>query len=48
MSRKNLNVINKNHKILKSKLNNKQIYEIYKKFENNLSLKENFINSFIF
>ncbi len=43
MSRKNLNVINKNHKILKSKLNNKQIYEIYKKFENNLSLKENFI-----
>jgi len=43
MSPKNLSVIKKNHKNLKNKLSNKRISKIYKKFENNLNLKKNFI-----
>ena len=43
MSPKNLNVIKKNHKNLKNKLNNNQISRIYQKFEKNFHLKTNFI-----
>ena len=42
MSLKNLNVANKIHKHLKSKLNNKRISQIYKQFEKNLKIRENF------
>ena len=43
MSPKNLNVSSKTHKILLNKLKDKKIYQIYKKFENLLNLKEDFI-----
>ena len=43
MSPKNLNVSNKTHKFLFQKLKDKQIFLIYKKFEKNLDLNENFI-----
>ena len=42
MSLKNLSVKIKNHKLLKDKLKNKKIRQIYKKFEKSLDLKENF------
>ena len=43
MSRKNLNVIKKIPNLLKYKLKNKKINLIYKEFNKNLSIKENFI-----
>ena len=43
MSPKNLNVSSKTHKFLLNKLNDKQIYKIYNKFEKNLNLNEDFI-----
>ena len=43
MSPKNLNVSNKTHKILLNKLRNKRIFQIYRKFENILSLNQDFI-----
>ena len=43
MSLKNLNVSSKTHKLLLNKLKDKKIYQIYKKFENLLNLKEDFI-----
>ena len=43
MSPKNLNVSSKTHKILLNKLKDKKIYQIYKKFENSLNLKEDFL-----
>ena len=43
MSPKNLNVSNKTHKYLSNKLKDKEIFQIYKKFEKDLNLKENFI-----
>ena len=43
MSPKNLNVKNKTHSLLFKHLKKKQIFQIYKKFENNLGIKENFI-----
>ena len=43
MSPKNLNVSNKTHKNLLNKLRDKRIYQIYRKFENNLKLNEDFI-----
>ena len=43
MSPKNLNVSNKTHRFLLNKLNDKKILQIYKKFEKNLNIKENFI-----
>ena len=43
MSPKNLNVPNKTHRNLLNKLKDKRISQIYKKFEKNLKLKENFI-----
>ena len=43
MSQKNLNVSSKTHKLLLNKLNDKKIYQIYKKFENSLNLNEDFI-----
>jgi len=43
MSPKNLNVVKKNHKILKNNLNIKRISKIYKKFEKNIDLNTNFI-----
>ena len=43
MSLKNLNVQNKTHKVLLNLLKDKQISKIYKKFEKNLDLKEDFI-----
>ena len=43
MSPKNLNVSNKTHKILLNKLRDKRIFQIYKKFENNLKLNQDFI-----
>ena len=43
MSPKNLNVSNKTHKFLLNKLKDKQTFQIYKKFEKNLNIKENFI-----
>jgi len=43
MSQKNLIVKNKTHKLLLNKLKNKKILKIYKKFESNLNINENFI-----
>ena len=43
MSPKNLNVSNKTHRFLLNKLKDKRILQIYKKFEKNLNIKENFI-----
>ena len=43
MSPKNLNVSNKTHRILLNKLKDKKTLQIYKKFEKNLNIKENFI-----
>tara|TARA_B100001113_G_scaffold295640_1_gene252895 strand:+ start:230 stop:1258 length:1029 start_codon:yes stop_codon:yes gene_type:complete len=43
MSPKNLNALDKTHKILLNKLKDKQILKIYKKFEKNLKLDEDFI-----
>ncbi len=43
MSPKNLNVSNKTHKFLLDKLKDKQTFQIYKKFEKNLNLHEDFI-----
>ncbi len=43
MNLKNLSVKNKIPKLLKNKLNNKKIQQIYKKFENSLNIKQNFI-----
>ena len=43
MSPKNLNVLNKTHKFLLDKLKDKRTSQIYKKFEKNLKLNENFI-----
>jgi len=43
MSPKNLNALNKTHKVLLNKLKDKQTSKIYKKFEKNLKLKEDFI-----
>ena len=42
MSHKNLSAKTKIPKILKDKLNNKKINQIYKKFENSLNLNESF------
>ena len=43
MSPKNLNASNKTHKFLFNKLKNKEIFQIYKKFEEYLGLNQNFI-----
>ncbi len=43
MSLKNLNVSNKTHKFLFDKLKDKKTLQIYKKFEKDLKLNENFI-----
>ena len=43
MSPKNLSVSNKTHKFLLNKLKDKKTLQIYKKFEKNLNIKENFI-----
>ena len=43
MSPKNLNVSSKTHRLLLSKLKDKRIFQIYKKFENCLNINENFI-----
>ena len=43
MSPKNLNASNKTHKFLLNQLKDKQTSKIYKKFEKNLDLKEDFI-----
>ena len=43
MSLKNLNVSKKTHKFLLDKLKDSQTLQIYKKFENNLLIKTNFI-----
>ena len=43
MSPKNLNVLNKTHRFLLNKLRDKRIFQIYKKFEINLNINENFI-----
>ena len=43
MSLKNLNVVNKIPRTLKNKLNHKRIKKIYKSFERNLNISENFI-----
>ena len=43
MSPKNLNASNKTHKFLLNQLKDKQTSKIYKKFEKNLNLKEDFI-----
>ena len=43
MSPKNLNASNKTHKFLLNKLKDKQTFQIYKKFEKDLKVKENFI-----
>ena len=43
MSLKNLNVAKKIPKILKNNLKNQKINRIYKKFERNLNISENFI-----
>ena len=43
MSPKNLNASNKTHKFLLNQLKDKQTSKIYKKFEKNLKLNENFI-----
>ena len=43
MSPKNLNASNKTHKFLLNKFKDKQIFRIYKKFEKDLKLNEDFI-----
>ena len=43
MSLKNLNASNKTHKFLIDKLKDKKTFQIYKKFEKDLNLNENFI-----
>ena len=43
MSPKNLNASKKTHNFLLNKLKDKKIFQIYKKFEKNLNLNENFI-----
>ena len=43
MSPKNLNVSNKTHKNLLNKLRDKRIFQIYRKFENNFKLYQDFI-----
>ena len=43
MSPKNLNVSNKTHKFLLKNLKDKQTFQIYKKFEKNINLNENFM-----
>ena len=43
MSLKNLNVSKKTHKFLLDKLKDSRTLQIYKKFESNLSIKDNFI-----
>ncbi len=43
MSPKNLNVPKKTHKFLLDNLNDKKIFQIYNKFENDLKLSKNFI-----
>jgi len=43
MSLKSLNVSKKTHRFLLDKLKDKRILEIYKKFENNLPVKKNFL-----
>ena len=43
MSLKSLNVSKKTHKFLLDKLKDRRTLQIYKKFENNLSIKKNFI-----
>ena len=43
MSPKNLNASNKTHKFLLKKLKDKQTFQIYKKFEKNINLNENFM-----
>ena len=43
MSPKNLNASNKTHKFLLNQLKDKQTSKIYKKFEENLQLNEDFI-----
>jgi tRNA(Ile)-lysidine synthase len=43
MSLKNSNVPSKTYKLLLNKLKDKRIIQIYKKFENNLDINENFI-----
>ena len=43
MSPKNLNVSNKTHRNLISKLRDKRIFQIYTKFENILKLNQDFI-----
>ncbi|MDC0518454.1 tRNA lysidine(34) synthetase TilS, partial [Candidatus Pelagibacter sp.] len=42
MSLKNLSAKIKNHKLLKDKLKNKKIRQIYKRFEKSFDIKENF------
>ena len=43
MSLKNSNASNRTHSFLLNKLKDKRILQIYKKFENNLNINENFI-----
>ena len=43
MSPKNLNASNKTHKNLLNQLRDKRIFQIYRKFENILKLKQDFI-----
>ena len=43
MSPKNLNASNKTHKFLLNQLKDKQTSKIYKKFEENFKLNEDFI-----
>ena len=43
MSPKNLNASNKTHKFLLNQLKDKQTSKIYKKFEKNFRLNEDFI-----
>ena len=43
MSPKNLNASNKTHKNLLNKLRDKRIFQIYRKFENNLKLNQDFV-----
>ena len=43
MSPKNLTALNKTHNFLLSKLKDKRILNLYKKFENNLKINENFV-----
>ena len=43
MSLKNLNVLNKTHKLLLANLKDKRTFQIYKKFETHLNINKNFI-----